>query len=1007
MTPPTTTSTFTPEIPFTVSVTSGTKTINVTSTADFYVGALVTGTNIPAGDYITAISGNQITLNVAPTGTSSSDAIDVWTSQFQIGSGNGTAGTITINGTETINSLAVNPAGSGNYTITGGSLLITAGTTPTLLVNSSVTIGSLINITGTTTIASGATLTLTGGTGTGTGQAIESFDGLGIGTNTEASGNTAAVMLENTASNPTAYSLAYVLNGSISVGESLSAINTGDIGDDSVSGGLTIGNGVQLRTSAFNIGYGGSTGVVTVDSGGQLYATNTNIAVGRSDNARLIVNGGNVATYVGYQVVIAQGTAGEVDVINGGTISTGGIIFNGNTSGSTANLYIDGPGSDVSTGYLQFGTNEITPTTTSGTETANVEVATGGVLALGSGGIYQASDYTPLAGALSVTNIVIEGGTVEATGSWSTPMAITLTSGSGANTFEADNGAGTAYNITLGGQISGNGGLTKTGAGTLTLNAANSYTGGTTINAGRVVMGSSPGVSSATVTPLATNQTGGTALTFGSGVSSFTVSTGEAAALGASGSITGTGIPAGTDYTVSGTTVSLVNASGASVSTTAANSTTAAGYTIYAAGAGVTAGAAAAGVSTITFSTAPANLAVGMEVIGTNIVAGTYIMAINGNTITLSAPVGSGGVSSGAVFNFGGLNQGEVTSTTGIGAGQTVTVNGSSNSVVGVPGSTVVTFTNDVESGSLAQVNATSFSSYTGTLGSTSGVLTVNSGGTLDFNGTSQEVGTFSGTGGAIINDGTGVSIFTVGNGTASAGANGTFAGTISDHDGSGTTGTVALTKIGSNTQILSGANTYSGGTTVTSGELLVENASGSGIGTGNATVASGAILGGTGTIALASGNSITVQSGGILLAGDGVSTTAVLTIGGSGNTMALNVSAGGILEFVLGTGNQSSSLAFASGATESFNAATILQLENVSSAGIGTYVLMTGLTSDPGNESQWTVDGLSGYTDSFIYNSGVLSIDIAAVPEPGTWCLLLLGALGIWKAQRKRSASV
>jgi autotransporter-associated beta strand protein len=60
----------------------------------------------------------------------------------------------------------------------------------------------------------------------------------------------------------------------------------------------------------------------------------------------------------------------------------------------------------------------------------------------------------------------------------------------------------------------------------------------------------------------------------------------------------------------------------------------------------------------------------------------------------------------------------------------------------------------------------------------------------------------------------------------------------------------------------LSAANTYSGGTTVSGGLLLVNNASGSGTGTGPVSVSSAGRLGGTGTIAGAVTNSGTIAPG-------------------------------------------------------------------------------------------------------------------------------------------------
>ena len=70
-----------------------------------------------------------------------------------------------------------------------------------------------------------------------------------------------------------------------------------------------------------------------------------------------------------------------------------------------------------------------------------------------------------------------------------------------------------------------------------------------------------------------------------------------------------------------------------------------------------------------------------------------------------------------------------------------------------------------------------------------------------------------------------------------------------------------ALTKAGAGTVILSNAtgNTYSGGTAVTAGRLLVTNTSGSGTGTGAVSVTgSSAILGGSGKI----GGAVTVKLG-------------------------------------------------------------------------------------------------------------------------------------------------
>ncbi|RBP41482.1 putative secreted protein with PEP-CTERM sorting signal [Roseimicrobium gellanilyticum] len=115
-------------------------------------------------------------------------------------------------------------------------------------------------------------------------------------------------------------------------------------------------------------------------------------------------------------------------------------------------------------------------------------------------------------------------------------------------------------------------------------------------------------------------------------------------------------------------------------------------------------------------------------------------------------------------------------------------------------------------------------------------------------------------------------------------------------------TGEHALTKVGAGVTTLAEANTYTGGTTVSEGTLLATNFSGSATGTGNVTVASGATLGGTGYVGRAAGSAaspeanmnITVSSGAKLMVGkthnqtianDGAPSVLTLQTGGDGVT--------------------------------------------------------------------------------------------------------------------------
>lgn len=81
----------------------------------------------------------------------------------------------------------------------------------------------------------------------------------------------------------------------------------------------------------------------------------------------------------------------------------------------------------------------------------------------------------------------------------------------------------------------------------------------------------------------------------------------------------------------------------------------------------------------------------------------------------------------------------------------------------------------------------------------------------------------------------------------------------------------------------LSGNNTYSGGTIVSTGRLLVTNTAGSGTGTGNVAVSSGAALGGNGTI----GGNVTLNSATIGTAGNTLTLSSNLTTTGTSNVAA------------------------------------------------------------------------------------------------------------------------
>jgi len=102
--------------------------------------------------------------------------------------------------------------------------------------------------------------------------------------------------------------------------------------------------------------------------------------------------------------------------------------------------------------------------------------------------------------------------------------------------------------------------------------------------------------------------------------------------------------------------------------------------------------------------------------------------------------------------------------------------------------------------------------------------------------------------------------------------ANSTFNGAITNAQYTGTGAIAAIRKVGTGIWTLTNANTYTGGTTINGGTIMVNNTTGSGLGTGAVTVNSAGTLAGTGIIA----GAVTVNDGGTLSPGIGLGTLTV-----------------------------------------------------------------------------------------------------------------------------------
>ena len=102
---------------------------------------------------------------------------------------------------------------------------------------------------------------------------------------------------------------------------------------------------------------------------------------------------------------------------------------------------------------------------------AGTLTATGGTITLGSGGI----------SSTGVSPVAVNWGavTLAASAAWTTSVPATITNDATGTTVDTTGG-----NITLDGVLAGSGNLIKSGTGTLTLTATNTYSGSTTVNGG-------------------------------------------------------------------------------------------------------------------------------------------------------------------------------------------------------------------------------------------------------------------------------------------------------------------------------------------------------------------------------------------------------------------------------------------------------------------------------------------------------------------------------------------
>ena len=790
----------------------------------------------------------------------------------------------------------LNLTGSNTYT---GATTINAGT---LSVSSLADGGSNSCIGSSSNAASN--LILNGGTLQYTGaavstdrlfslQASSSINASGTGavnfTNTGSmgfNGNTAAKTLTLTGSNTGANTLAAIIGDNTGA----TSLTKSGVGSWTLAGTNTYTGTTTIQGGTLNVGNGTSgsltSGPLTFSNTGTV---NFNEAAGSSQTMGALTfsagagatvkstYGGSGNTSLTFSDVVAR-TAGATAnfVVSGGTNgTTNKIVFTQVAGGapSTGTLLDSGyfyNGSSYAAydsggfvrAYASGDTNYVTATgsnSIANTATNNVAI-TGNVTSQASASINTlnmgANTLALDTGVAFQTNGILVSGNSASTISGGTSLAATT---SDAEMVVRVDGSSDALNISTPIIANGTNAFTKTGAGTLTLSGSNSYTGATAISSGTLQIGN--GGTTGSLSPSSTITNNGN-LIFNRSNAIAQGTDFSTAAIGGTGSVTQAG---GGTLTLSGNN-SYTGGTNINAGTVSATVNNALGTT----------GTVTVGSSgTLNLSTAGAN----------------YGFASLGGSGIVNVTVGTGSTTT----QFKG------------GTGFTGTINIGTGAAAGAGKAQINTATLGAGSTINVAANATLYYTQANTLPSNI---------TLGGGDTGETLGQLRLENGAIVSgnvtlagDITGTGDFTVGGN----GSTGTISGNIGESGGAH-----ALSKGGNGTIVLSGANTYTGATTIGAGTLRLANS-------------------------LALQNSTLNYTGGAALVFDSSVGTHAFTLGGLSGTSNIALADNSSNAVVLRVGNNNTSPAAYSGILSGGGSLNKIGTGTLTLSGSSTY---TGATT-------------------------------------------------------------
>ena len=589
----------------------------------------------------------------------------------------------------------------------------------------------------------------------------------------------------------------------------LAGTNVGN-GDNTIGLGFSLGDLLTGSSLSFDYSYIFGTDIAAAVGGAGNITGNSSISDLLSGSVLPVLDGGSL-------IVDASGSySSDIGITaNNGTIDTAG-----NDAALTGTISGDGSLTKTGAGTLVLtGANTYTGGTTiaDGTLVGTTTSIQGAIVNNAALVIDQDSDGT-LAGDISGTGSFTKDGTgtVVLTGTNSYTGGTTILDGTlvgNTNSLQGDvaNNANLVFDQgtdgTYTGAVSGSGSLTKTGAGTLVLTGANAYTGGTTIADGTLV-----GTTTSIQGDIANNaalildqNSNGTFAGDISGTGSFTKDgTGTVVLTGTNSYTGGTTILGGTLVGDTGNLQGDVANSGALVFDQSTDGT----YTGAVSGSG---SLTKTGAGTLVLTGANAYTG-GTVIDGGTLVGDTgSIQGDIANNAALVIDQNSDGTLASDISGTGSFTK------TGTG---TLVLSGTNSYAGGtaILDGTLVGNTNslqgDIANNANLVFDQAAAGAHTGDISGT-GSLTKTGAGTLVLTG----VNTY--TGGTAIDQGT-----LVGNTGSLQGDVVNNAAMILDQNGSGTfagdiSGTGSFTKDGTGAVVLTGTNSYTGGTTILGGSLI------------------------------------------------------------------------------------------------------------------------------------------------------------------------------------------